>query len=320
MFVYVLTTQGADTYADMAYLSMCTLRKNHKNAKIKCIVDEKSLKNIESEEHRIKSLVGEFIPVNVENKCKRYVNRYMKCRMRKIIDGKFLYLDADTLPVGELNSLFEIENSFAVASNHSRKIPKNFPSDERNVFVQNGWKIPQSVYINGGVMYWKDTNEAHNLAEKYIEKWMQCAGKEITTKDQPALNSALLEWEEDPTLLDNKYNAQFTTNPLSGIDAKIWHFYSSQGGGVQNHMEFALDRLHSDSFDVDSWISIVSNRRTPWLCRDRRSDSALASLMLRKGRRYNRREYLWANRRYIEWLKNVTKAQLSKLRDMTNLR
>lgn len=315
--VYVLTTSGGDKFVDMAYLSMCTLNNVHKNIKVLCIIDKCSLEKIRRCGHSIRGVVDEFVHVDVDHDDKRYVNRYMKCRMRKLVEGDFLYLDADTLPVGELNALFQIENSFAAASNHSTEFPDNFFADEKAVFAQNGWSLPQSMYVNGGVLYWRDTDAAHELADRYIAKWTECANRRITTKDQPALNAALVEWEGHPEIIDSTFNAQICNNPLAGIDAKVWHFYASQGEKKETHMEYALHRLNDDSFNVDQWAATVCNRRLPWMCGNRRSDSALASLMLKKGRTYNHGEYLWAERNYKRWIKYVAKKAINRMKRPT---
>lgn len=311
---YVLTTCGCDEFVDMAYLSMSMLKHVHPDVEVVCLVDESSLENIWSHEHEIEEVVNRFVTVDVGHHDKGYVNRYVKCRMRRLVDGDFLYLDADTLPVGELDPLCQIENSFAAASNHSTEYPENFFPDEKAVFTQNGWTLPQSSYVNGGVLYWRDTDAAHELADRYISKWTECANRGITTKDQPALNAALVEWEGQPEIINSKFNAQIRNNPLSGVDAEVWHFYSSLGGRKRTHMEYALRRLNDDSFNVDRWAATICNRRLPWMCGDQRSDAALASTMLQEGRLYDHQEYLWANRRYIDWMKHILKNALNRIK------
>jgi len=267
--LYILTSEGNDVFIDMTYISASLVKFNHPAARIIIAVDHITNDNLQVCKHPLLNICDEIKVCNTPEGKPNYRNRYVKCRMRQLISGDFLYLDADTLPVRPIEDIFKIDKDFAAASNHSLPYNLNFISYEKEMFSAFTWPVPEQNYINGGVLFWKDNPETHRLSDLYIEKWTQ-SNKAGFHYDQPALNAALNEWNGSFQILDNKFNAQYTMNFPVSVDAHIWHSYFSEPEQYSNDFfRMGIEAINDDS-KFKSFIKTITQARIPIFIKSKR--------------------------------------------------
>lgn len=291
LILYVLTSTGNDVYIDLTYISALFLLKTNPNAKVNIACDEESYQLIKSSNHPLTELKATFISVTTPQGSPSWKNRYVKSRMRKLISGDFLYLDGDTIVRNSLNEIFKTPCSFAATSNHNIDYPSNFDEREKGIFRINNWNLPQQNYYNAGVMFWRDTEEMQQLADLYISKWEQSSRQGIHF-DQPALNSALLDWGGNICLLEQAYNAQFINDYRISFDAIIWHRYYSGGTKYPlDYFQLILDRLAQRESISDDHVAKVLSAKCVLVSRNSRNERNLVKLINKKNGVVNKVDY-----------------------------
>src|SRR5512144_701405 len=104
-FCYVLTTRGRDDFADMTYASVAFLRYAHPEAEIICLCDAASHRALRAARHPLLEAVDRAEPVETPEGPPGYRNRFVKTRMRQILEGDFIYFDADTVAVDRVDEM-----------------------------------------------------------------------------------------------------------------------------------------------------------------------------------------------------------------------
>ena len=263
---FVLTSDGRDVYADMTLISAQFARRANSNISIVILCDEESARCLKQEQNRLVAHIDELVAVPTPPGKPGFRNRFVKTQMRRHLKGPFLYLDADTLVLKPLDEIFSCNSALAAVSNWNGPAnPCELYADDRAVFHQLGWPIPQNYYINGGVLYLADNEESHRFCETWHAKW-QMASK-LTGKyyDQPSLNSALNESASNFLLLNHRYNAQVNFTPRSAPGAAIWHIYHSKPlPSPRNVLETCLVAVQRNGVVPDGLIDSICQRNHPW--------------------------------------------------------
>ena len=175
-----------------------------------------------------------------------YRNRYVKTRLREIVEGPFLYIDGDTLVRGDLSSVFHLDCDIAGAPNNSSnefsRQAWEFGIDGPEVIKPGaesvklmGWQVGERAYINGGVLFFNATPGSYRVSTLWHDKWLDLVSKFGRYQDQLALNSALFEVQPRLSILPHKFNAQVKSAPEVARDAIIWHYYTSYKTSIVQH-------------------------------------------------------------------------------------
>jgi lipopolysaccharide biosynthesis glycosyltransferase len=265
-FLYILIWRSGEDYADITFLSMSFLKKVHPEAQILLLTDPETAKALHDASHLLLSLVESVIESEAPHRSSSMKSWFLKSRMRRLVGGDFIFLDADTIVRQRLDALFQIDAPVALSENHSLRFPENFPEMERQVYERNGWPLPgNGHYLNSGVIVWKDHPQAHRLAEIWEQYWDASAANGYGY-DQPALNRAI-EWSGVTChVLDDAYNAQICANPSSGVDAAVWHFYQSDRRWFPDDwFSRGLRTIREGQSISATWIDQVCQARIPWL-------------------------------------------------------
>jgi hypothetical protein len=89
----------------MTYASVAFLRYAHPEAEIICLCDTASHRALEAARHPLLEAVDRAEPVETPNGTAGYRNRFVKTQMRQILDGDFVYFDADTVAVDRVDEM-----------------------------------------------------------------------------------------------------------------------------------------------------------------------------------------------------------------------
>jgi lipopolysaccharide biosynthesis glycosyltransferase len=292
-FLYVLVSGPEDRYADMTAASAGFLRDVHPDGRICILCDPSTDAHLKSVGHPLRSLADHILVKDTPHEDAQSKNRYLKSRMRTFVDGDFLYLDADTLVVKPLDRIFRAPEPLAMVPNHNRPYPDNFLGPEVEYYGKCEWPLPgNGYYMNAGVVFWRDCPDAHVFAEVYMKAVDEIHAKGLMIRDQPAFNRALDAWGGDFGVLPDRYNAQVSTNPPTGIDASVWHFYESVGPkDKMTHLDEAMQMLDKGGFPDPEFIGRVRASRVHLATRSSEHEKRLIAVLKQKGS-LDRREVL----------------------------
>ena len=265
---YCLITQGADVHSVSTLVSALSIRRLHPTARILVLTDADSARNLRDCHHALLTIADELIIESAPDGTAALRHRFIKTRLRKRVAGDFLYLDADTVVLAPLDEVFQTTAPFAAVPNHNSAegaMEPNF-ADELEIFRANQWAIHPSPYINGGVLYFRDTPETHAFCELWHQKWSE-ASRGGRHNDQQALNSAI--WDSGITcaVLPHRFNAQIHARPRASLGASIWHIYATTPPefGPTAHWNALIARGLASGTITAADVDRLCRKRHPWI-------------------------------------------------------
>ena len=237
--VYVLVSSEKDVFLEELWASVWSLRRYEPDVTVNVVVDEPTARRIKAN-GELMSLVTNVVIAHVPEKyTPKERSREIKTRIRELIKGDFFYIDTDTIickPLGEIdNCEYDVagipdsnvwlkDNPFAGGMTSSVK--GIFGSDAKN----------RGYLINGGVIYAKENDVAHELFSRWNKNWTYSCFQKGNSQDQPALWQSDHEMGNVIKLLPDVYNSQVAMSLQYFADAAIVHFL---------HMGFIPDQSYS---------------------------------------------------------------------------
>lgn len=236
-YVYVLTSDEEDFYADQAAISIYSLKKKNPESHVIVITDKKTMECLPAKGGHLESVVDEFVVKGIPVALTRYQrSRYLKTSCRKWVKGDYIFLDTDTIIMDSLHELESkdcmmgavlLQDSFNWNRNNphyhikkynkSRELPENY-----NYGIEN--------FYNSGVMLCRDTPEVHNLYNRWHERWLESSSKYDFNMDQSDLWITDVEQGTLITPIEGQYNFMTLTPEFSMIyfsNCKIFHYFSN---------------------------------------------------------------------------------------------
>ena len=153
-------------------------------------------------------------------------SRYLKTKLRYLIDGDYLYIDVDTLIAGNLDPIDNVTADLAAVSDGNGPLDL---MDEWEAELCHRAGIPSPMgkpYFNSGVMVAKDTPASYLFYEKWHSLWETTASRGIG-RDQMSLLAANEELGYPVRELSGVWNCQlyFSTAIHFYRKAKILHYF-----------------------------------------------------------------------------------------------
>ena len=237
--VYVLVSSEKDVFLEELWASAWSLRQYEPDVIVNVVVDEPTAKRVRANAE-LMALITNLVVADVPEKyTPKERSREIKTRIRELIKGDFFYIDTDTVickPLGEIDNceydvagipdsnVFLKDNPFGGGMIGSVK--GIFGSDVSN----------REYLINGGVIYAKDNEVAHELFKRWNKNWTYSCFEKGNSQDQPALWQSDHEMGHVIKLLPDVYNSQVAMSLQYFADAAIVHFL---------HMNFIPDQSYS---------------------------------------------------------------------------
>lgn len=233
-FVYVLVSNEKDTYYEQTMISVTSLIKHNKNAKVIIIVDQDTAKSLQGKRTYHEKLGIEICTVHVpEAMNNRDRSRFLKTSMYNYVDEDFLFIDGDTVICGSLD---DIDQSLPIGMVLDRHLPISESSyksfyDERSKPLN--WASGfDDKHFNSGVIWAKKTAETQKFFDLWHSLWKDTLKHYSVVYDQTALNEANFESNGFIREMDGIWNCQVSRRSASLkyiYDAKILHYYASFG-------------------------------------------------------------------------------------------
>ncbi|WP_059369034.1 glycosyltransferase [Treponema endosymbiont of Eucomonympha sp.] len=230
-FVYVLTSNSADSYYEQFFLSVTSLRLHNSGATIVVLVDKKTKAGLTGIRAGYEKTVSEIIIIAVpEEFTQKEASRWIKTSINRYVTGDFLFIDCDTIITGKLATIFAPNIRIgAVLDCHvplsKHHLQEHFQQeDEQAGFCSS---LQFDVRYNGGLILYRNTSESNEFFEKWHSLWLK-SRKRGNAQDMPALNQANYELHGVITELGGKWNCQISHNGLPYLhNAKIIHYYAT---------------------------------------------------------------------------------------------
>lgn len=297
--VYVLTGNGlepAARYVRGLSLSVQSLRRFHPDAVVHCLCDSTLYRELVATRHPLGRMVDHLVecPDAVGGPVHR--SRWIKTSLRSRLEGRFVYLDADSVVAGSLDRLAQMSAGLGITLDaFFPDAAGQFPAWLRPHYRRLGWP-PTERYYSGGILCVDDTPALQRLFGAWHEGWHQTVRIGLVI-DQPSLNRAIQREEPDLELLPETYNFLVGRDDRTVPEAvRVLAFLASQPDQMHERYQAALAAVETDTVALETLIAAGtplrrSTRAWPWPREwSRRMREALAQATARAGLRDATRE------------------------------
>lgn len=258
-FVYVLVSGISDVYYEQFLVSLISLRHWNPDAKISLVCDDETGKSMTGLRARHTELIDEIKIIPFEPSFgKHYRSRFLKTTLREIFEGDFLYLDCDTIVCEKIEESNFKNDIMGVDDCHQK------PQENSNwpVFLtqinQSGFSEAGLIhYINGGVLWMRDSDIAHKFSSLWHTLWLQSVEKNIPV-DMPSLNETNKRMNGIVGILPGVYNCQVSASLKYLHTAKIIHCFATAVSNSEMP-ESAFYFLNSDFYYKIKTQHLTSN-------------------------------------------------------------
>ena len=229
--VYVLTCAPEKHYIEQALISVFSARHWNPDAYIVLIVDDNTDQLFVGKRALILNYVSEKIVVPFEDATlpPMYRSRWIKTSVRRLVKGRYLFIDCDTIVAGPLDAvdgmnmkIGAVPDALIPVKEYSRSMFA--PINKRAKLV--GYDLSKEAYhFNSGVMLVEDNEQANRLYDLWHSNWLSFTEKKLFV-DQPTLALSNVEMEHVIQPMDVRYNCIVYTQNVFTREAKILHISS----------------------------------------------------------------------------------------------
>lgn len=237
--VYVLVSSEKDVFLEELWVSVWSLRQYEPDVTVNVIVDELTAKRVKANVELMALITNVVVADVPENYTPKERSREIKTRIRELIKGDFFYIDTDTVICKPLSDIDNCEYDVAGIPDSNVLLKDNPFAGGMIGWVKEifGSDVSNCEYlINGGVIYAKDNDVAHELFRRWNKNWTYSCFEKGNSQDQPALWQSDHEMGNVIKLLPDIYNSQVAMSLQYFADAAIVHFL---------HMNFIPDQSYS---------------------------------------------------------------------------
>lgn len=263
--VYVLVSNSEDHYTEMAMASIHCTRRYSPSTAVELVLDKQTFNNLKGFRATVIEMVDKINIVDLIGENNAYTSRMLKTQLRNIVDGDYLYVDIDALPVDDLNSIFDINADIAMS--HDMNLPPEkfvFRPFEREIFDKTHWPLP-SRYFNSGVMLVRDNQRTKDFFRTWHDLWTE-SSKLGLHKDQPAMHEALRRESMNVYALPPEYNVMLVLQKGTGAKNPIVYHYSTIRFDTRNdtHFHEIVKRLKREGKLDAELLETVIDSKYPW--------------------------------------------------------
>jgi len=188
----VLSLREDDVFLQMTVISATLLRKTTPKCKIVILIDEHTeLNKYPLEYQLLLDLQVEVVTIPTGYSNCVLSSRFIKLSLPYIINEKFWYLDADTLPIVSVvdpEVIWDIAMVRDLNMNRSHYLLGESRSNNCDVM---GWPKPKYPYYNSGVIFANCNSRVKDLFDHAKDLWLSALERGVNCGDQLPLNIAM---------------------------------------------------------------------------------------------------------------------------------
>lgn len=229
--VYVLTCSPEKHYIEQALIAVFSARHWNPDAYIVLLVDDKTDALLVGKRSELLDYVSEkiVVPFADATLSPMYRSRWIKTSVRQLIQGRYLFIDCDTIVTSALDSIDQmkmevgaIPDALLPVKEYSKSMFA--PIDKRAKIV--GYDLNKEEYhFNSGVMLVGESEQSYKLYELWHSYWLYYVGVRLMV-DQPTLARANVEMNHIIQPIDVRYNCIVYTQNAFSREARILHISS----------------------------------------------------------------------------------------------
>ena len=269
--VYVLTSSHNDVYWEQTYLSIYSLYMHEVNPHVVLLTDDGTSQTFDGVRAKILDYVKEKIVISFDKSVTNMRrSRWLKTKMRELIDGDFLYIDGDTIINAPLHEIDKCPHLIAAVEDAHRPLEHHYGKEKLLRQAKTlGFSINgETYYFNGGVFYIKDCSETRDFFHRWHENWKESVRHGIN-QAMPALILTNIQTGHLIERLDGEWNCQLMYGFNYFTKARIIHYFASRyttnnGGFIYDFMNPALLKGIKETGKVDDVLKM--KLRQPLSC------------------------------------------------------
>ena len=229
-YLYVLVSSPRDVYYEQFFLSLTSLRLVMPKDDVVLLCDSKTKGTLIGKRSGYERLVTKTVTVDAPLSMPQVeVSRWLKTSMRRHINDDFLFIDCDTVIMGDLSVIAASGIEFGACLDKHSLISMH---GQKDGIIANDKHLGFSSYLsnrhfNSGVIFCSDKPEVRKIFDRWHELWLFSNSRNMV-RDQPSFNMAIHENLACFTELDGIWNCQISFNGLPFFaDSKIIHYFAS---------------------------------------------------------------------------------------------
>lgn len=262
-FCYAATTRDDPQMLVMAHVAILTLKLVHPNAQITLLADIPTKRLIDRAYPALRKDLHDLVAVDTGLDDAPASSRYLKTRMRDLLDGDLLFLDIDTLVLRKLNPLWE-HDAVISGVHDDNTLGGHFDDRLTHGFRDLGWPAPKEPYLNSGVMFWRDDEQGRRLGGAWHRFWLE-SREVMGDTDQPALHRAMVETDAKLKLLPQDYNQKVRDTPGILKKPAVLHYETYSALNHRHTLINHLMRQLAESGTINKEMLLRARRRNdPW--------------------------------------------------------
>lgn len=281
--IYVLTCASEATYIEQALMSVYSARYWNPNAHIVLMVDDKTDALLAGKRGEILKYISEkvVVPFADDSLTPMYRSRWIKTKVRELVEGDILFVDSDTICCRSLEEIEDFTCEIGAVGDNNTTFAKDISRQGTINQVAPICDITkEEYYFSSGVIYSKDTNNVHKLFALWHKYWKQGVESGIRI-DQPALAKANMEMKHIIEPIDNVYNNVLYTQNVDLYESAILHIPNYQQTtvlfrpeslqiirelGIAPWLADAIQHIHSTYLPYDYAIKFSTKaERRKWI-------------------------------------------------------
>lgn len=235
--VYALIASEAGFFIEEVWCSIYSLRLYEPDRDVRVCCDNLTAERIKLFPE-LKTLITEIVIIPIPNDCKsaKLRSRQVKTTIRQYINGKYLFVDTDTVFCGSLEYIDNLSCDIAAVKEYHLPLSK---SPFKHIVISNIQDIfdddvtQDDGWHNSGVIYVADNEHTHEFYRQWNSNWRYSALKKNISQDEPALMKTDKDFGYIINELPDEYNCQPAMSVKYLAEAKIIHFL---------HMYFPKDQ------------------------------------------------------------------------------
>lgn len=259
--VYVCVSAKSDYYLEQTYASIVTLKKNTPNVFVSLIVDDDTERSFCDGRENIRNVCDEIVVKAFDQSISKKVrSRILKTSMRNLVDGDFLYIDGDTFVFDDLSEIEKSPYSLAGVQDENCKLSENgqkFTHQSlRSQVCKDREFLNSEVYINGGVLWVKDTVQNRDFFASWLEEYLKYEKKGVS-QDMPSLSLVNYKRKNVIRELDGSWNCQIESGAQFFHNVKIFHYFASHA--QQKSLNDLFGLIREKRFNDEARLYIENN-------------------------------------------------------------
>jgi hypothetical protein len=264
-YVYIICSNDNDHFAEIAAVSMASLRMVSPNSRVLVLTDRETSLIESAGLSAIRDAADKLAIVDCPGDSPMARSRFLKSSMRQLVNGRFVYLDSDTIVFRPLDGIWNSDCDVAASPDLGSDGKPYLCSNTLPECAALGWTFRPRPCLNAGVIYFSDSEAARDVGEQYRLSWLEFLGVTGRANDQLAFNHAVDTACAHLGILPLSYNAQISMNLMTTRGAKIAHFFT---GDLERSFEtishIAAKRLKTDGILPIEPLRMAVASGNPW--------------------------------------------------------